>query len=89
MDGAVSSAKCDLGRIREAFRHYVRTEGAKERENIFAPILNSLKSVDPDTRSDTSVLVPGCGLGRLAWEICDLGILSNWLQPSDVGWLEC
>ena len=78
VDGAVSSAKGDLGRVREAFRHYVRdwsTEGGKERETIFAPILNILKSVDPDTRPDISVLVPGCGLGRLAWEISDLGML--------------
>ena len=77
VNGAVSSANGDLGRVREAFRHYVRdwsTEGAKERDKIFAPILSVLKSVDPINRSDTSVLLPGCGLGRLAWEISDLGI---------------
>ena len=77
VDGAVSSAQGDLGRVREAFRHYVRDwsmEGAKERETTFAPILSVLNSVDPDTRSNMSVLVPGCGLGRLAWEISNLGI---------------
>jgi hypothetical protein len=79
VDGAVSSAKGDLGRVREAFRHYVcDSPGEARNENRFLCPYSSniLKSVDPDFRSDTSVLVPGCGLGRLAWEISDLGILS-------------
>ncbi|KAK2463059.1 hypothetical protein APHAL10511_004714 [Amanita phalloides] len=72
----VSPAKGDLGRARESIRHYVRdwsTEGAKEREKIFGPIIDLLKTVDPPKRQNTSVLVPGCGLGRLAWEISELG----------------
>src|SRR6266550_7679225 len=79
---AVSSANGDLGTVRAAFRHYVRdwsAEGAKERDKIFAPILSVLKSVDPTNRSDMSVLVPGCGLGRLAWEISDLGIFPTFV----------
>ncbi|KAF8885965.1 N2227-domain-containing protein [Infundibulicybe gibba] len=66
----------DLGRVREALKHYVRdwsTEGARERERIFSPILDFLREVDPAERSMKTVLIPGSGLGRLAWEISELG----------------
>ncbi|KAF9012622.1 N2227-like protein-domain-containing protein [Cyathus striatus] len=64
----------DLGRVREAMKHFVRdwsSEGVRERERIFEPILNALRG--PRERFKDSVLVPGCGLGRLAWEISQLG----------------
>ena len=64
----------DLGRVRESLKHFVRDwseEGSVERTRIFAPILDFLGNVD----SNAKVLVPGCGLGRLAWEISQLGML--------------
>lgn len=66
----------DLGRVRETLKHFVRdwsAEGARERDVIFTPILDALQRVPPDQRADMHVLVPGAGLGRLAWEISQLG----------------
>ncbi|KAF9562969.1 N2227-domain-containing protein [Agrocybe pediades] len=63
----------DLGRVRESLKHFVRDwseEGEAERRRIFTPILDLLRTVDPVGKT---VLVPGCGLGRLAWEISQLG----------------
>jgi carnosine N-methyltransferase len=69
-----------LGRVRETLKHFVRDwseEGKEEREKIFQPILDVLKEVDEDQRASMKVLVPGCGLGRLAWEVSQFGILPS------------
>ena len=66
----------DLGRVRESLKHFVRDwsdEGRVEREKIFAPILDVLREHEPGARRDMRVLVPGAGLGRLAWDISELG----------------
>ncbi|KAG6889294.1 hypothetical protein C0992_005710 [Termitomyces sp. T32_za158] len=66
----------DIGRVREALKHFVRdwsTYGATERERMFRPILDILKAVDVSERLGKRILVPGSGLGRLAWEISQLG----------------
>ena len=66
----------DLGRVRETLKHFVRDwsfEGQEEREAIFSPILDALALTPADRRADMRVLVPGAGLGRLAWEISQLG----------------
>ncbi|KAH9922588.1 N2227-domain-containing protein [Amylocystis lapponica] len=66
----------DLGRVRESLKHFVRDwsdEGVSERSRIFGPILEVLKGVDAMGRGSMRVLVPGAGLGRLAWEISQLG----------------
>ena len=66
----------DLARIRETLKHFVRDwslEGEEERTAIFQPILRALSVTPPDRRADLHVLVPGAGLGRLAWEISQLG----------------
>lgn len=65
-----------LHRAREALRHFVRDwseEGGPERIKIFEPILSVLREIPEDQRSRMRILVPGCGLGRLAWEISELG----------------
>lgn len=65
-----------LNRAREAFRHFIRDwseEGAPERTRIFEPILKVLDKVPINEREKMRVLVPGCGLGRLAWEVSELG----------------
>jgi hypothetical protein len=72
----LGSQDVNVGRVRESFRHFVRDwseEGKEEREQVFTPILKVLLDVDPDERSVKNVLVPGSGLGRLAWEISQLG----------------
>lgn len=66
----------DLARVREALKHFVRdwsTEGAHERDIIFTPILEVLRQVPHDQRAGRKVLIPGSGLGRLAWEVSELG----------------
>jgi len=71
----------DLVRVRESLKHFVRDwseEGAEERKRIFAPILDVLKEVAAEERGGIKILVPGCGLGRLAWEIAQLGMLFCW-----------
>ncbi|RXW25004.1 hypothetical protein EST38_g854 [Candolleomyces aberdarensis] len=66
----------DLARVRESLKHFVRDwseVGKQERERTFAPILNLLSRIEPEQRDRTRILVPGSGLGRLAWEISQLG----------------
>jgi len=62
--------------VRETLKHFVRDwseEGKEEREKIFQPIFDVLKEVGEDQRGSMKVLIPGCGLGRLAWEVSQLG----------------
>lgn len=71
-----SAGSGDLGRVRESLKHFIRDwsqEGANERQRIFQPILNVLQRVDHTERKGLKVLVPGSGLGRLAWEISQMG----------------
>ncbi|KAJ7645998.1 N2227-like protein-domain-containing protein [Mycena polygramma] len=66
----------DLMRVRESLKHFIRdwsADGLREREKIFAPILDVLRTVEIGDRAGKRVLVPGSGLGRLAWEISELG----------------
>ncbi|KAF7294082.1 N2227 domain-containing protein [Mycena kentingensis (nom. inval.)] len=68
----------DLMRVKEALKHFIRdwsAEGLSERDKIFSPILEVLRR--DDDRSGKRVLVPGAGLGRLAWEISELGFLET------------
>ena len=72
----VNMVSPDLVRVRESLKHFIRDwseEGADERTRTFAPILDVLREVDPSRRAEMKILVPGCGLGRLAWEISQLG----------------
>ncbi len=78
----------DLARVREALKHFVRDwseEGKIEREKIFQPILQVLNQTTLSKREDIKVLVPGSGLGRLAWEISQLGKSKLLVFQRDVG----
>lgn len=80
-ESRIDTDAADLGRVRESLKHFVRDwseEGVEERTRIFAPILDLLKEVATKERKEMKVLVPGCGLGRLAWEIAQLGMLFCW-----------
>ncbi|KAJ7198454.1 N2227-like protein-domain-containing protein [Mycena pura] len=73
----------DVMRVREALKHFVRdwsTDGVGEREKIFTPILDVLRQVGG--RDFKRVLVPGSGLGRLAWEISELGFKTTAVELS-------
>ncbi|KXN85689.1 hypothetical protein AN958_10872 [Leucoagaricus sp. SymC.cos] len=75
----------DLSRVRESLKHFVRdwsAEGAQEREKIFLPILRVLEQVPLPGRARTTILVPGSGLGRLAWEISQLGFNTKAVEFS-------
>ncbi|KAG6906918.1 hypothetical protein DXG01_011377 [Tephrocybe rancida] len=74
--GEPSAGNGDLGRVRESLKHFIRdwsADGAAERERIFQPILDVLKLVDESERPGKRILVPGSGLGRLAWDVSQLG----------------
>lgn len=74
----LKSSSGDLHKVRESLKHFVRDwsqEGFEERGAFFGPILEIFQQLD-GTRKPT-VLVPGCGLGRLAWEISELGMQRN------------
>ena len=67
-------------KIRSTLRSFVRDwaeEGAGERAACYAPILEALERHFPRSegrdRGSRKVLVPGCGLGRLAMEIAARG----------------
>ncbi|PVU91826.1 hypothetical protein BB561_004185 [Smittium simulii] len=68
-----------LERLKSALNMMVRdwsSEGSYERNLTYAPILRFLKKHFPAEkkcdRSNTKILVPGAGLGRLAFEIASL-----------------
>lgn len=70
----------DLSRVRESLKHFIRdwsAAGSSERQRIFDPILNVLRQVNSSERPTKRILVPGSGLGRLAWEISELGMPSS------------
>ena len=69
----------DHAKVREALKHFVRDwsdEGRPERTHTFGLVLDALKKSEREVsqRREKRVLVPGAGLGRLAWEISQLGL---------------
>jgi len=79
-----SQAENDLAqdKVRSTIRSLVRDwaiEGKPERDACYTPILEALVKSFPEdgprARRTRKVLVPGCGLGRLAMEIAALGKL--------------
>lgn len=74
----------NVGKVRSTLRQIVRdwaSEGEKEREMCFNPILDEIKRVFPNTKNEIgelySILTPGSGLGRLSFEIAKLGYKSQ------------
>lgn len=83
--GQAGQAERDLrqDKVRSTLRSFVRDwaeEGREEREACYGPILNALEDHFPEGRGNVKVLVPGCGLGRLAMEIAALGF---WAQGNE------
>ncbi|GAA6018443.1 hypothetical protein JCM10207_000896 [Rhodosporidiobolus poonsookiae] len=73
--GLRSKLHTEQGRVVETLKHFVRdwsAEGKSERDALFPPILDALTG-EYSEREGKKVLVPGCGLGRLAYEIALLG----------------
>ncbi|CAK1548857.1 unnamed protein product [Leptosia nina] len=70
----------DVEKVQSVLKNIVRdwsAAGAAEREQCYKPILDELEARFPEEnfndRSHIKVLVPGAGLGRLAWEVSVMG----------------
>ena len=75
----------DFENLRSLLRQMVRdwsAEGAAERAACYAPILASLKAAFPCAEG-VRVLVPGAGLGRLAYELVQRGFST---QGNEFSW---
>lgn len=67
----------EFGVVDLAFGHLSRdwsTQGAKERQAVFPPVLDALEQHFGGNGRGEKVLVPGSGMGRLASDIADLGV---------------
>jgi carnosine N-methyltransferase len=64
--------KKQVRNILKQLRREWSAEGAIERDPIFQPIMEEIKSLFPKPLG-VSVLVPGCGLGRLPYELASAG----------------
>ena len=100
--GRPAQADTDLAqdKIRSILRSFVRDwskEGADERRKCYEPCLDTLEKhwmgKQRETGEEIKVLVPGCGLARLAMEIAARGEMSlgsaSWtassVHPADMG----
>lgn len=70
----------DHDKVRSSLRQFVRdwsSEGAVERDRTYKPLVEALEShfsdLDIDERGAIYVLVPGAGLGRLAYDVARRG----------------
>jgi carnosine N-methyltransferase len=64
-------------KVRSTLRSFVRDWsdfGKQEREACYSPILEVLGREFPEERGGKKVLIPGCGLGRLAMEVAAMGM---------------
>ncbi|KAG1719874.1 N2227-domain-containing protein [Suillus lakei] len=71
----------DMDKLRSTLKQFVRDwsqEGKEERETCYTPMKDALVAhfsdkPSPDSRQNIRVLVPGAGLGRLAYDVANLG----------------
>ncbi|KAM6930614.1 carnosine N-methyltransferase [Xenentodon cancila] len=69
----------DMDKLKSTIKQFVRDwseAGQAERDSCYKPIVQEIERLFPSDQYDVSkvsVLVPGAGLGRLAWEIAQLG----------------
>lgn len=74
----VRPTKYDMDKVQSTLKQIVRdwsSAGAEERRDCYGRILDKLEKYFPNAedRTDKKVLVPGAGLGRLAFEIAKQG----------------
>jgi len=70
----------EVDKVKSTLKQFVRDwskEGKIEREQTYTPIINALlefyKDIPENERYKLNILVPGAGLGRLAYDITKLG----------------
>ncbi|KAM8793109.1 carnosine N-methyltransferase isoform 2-T2 [Eudromia elegans] len=75
----IPASTFDMDKLKSTLKQFVRDwseEGKVERDSCYQPIISEIVKNFPKERWDFSkvnILVPGAGLGRLAWEIAMLG----------------
>ncbi|XP_042278145.1 carnosine N-methyltransferase isoform X2 [Thunnus maccoyii] len=75
------SSTFDMDKLKSTIKQFVRDwseTGQAERDSCYQPIIQEIQRLFPSDQYDVSkvsVLVPGAGLGRLAWEIARLGYI--------------
>ncbi|CAB1422739.1 unnamed protein product [Pleuronectes platessa] len=75
------STTFDMDKLKSTIKQFVRDwsdEGQAERDSCYRPIIQEIQRLFPCDQYDVSkvsVLIPGAGLGRLAWEIASLGYI--------------
>nr|XP_015827710.2 carnosine N-methyltransferase isoform X1 [Nothobranchius furzeri] len=75
------SSTFDMDKLKSTIKQFVRDwseVGKAERDSCYKPIIREIQRLFPSDKYDVSkvsVLVPGAGLGRLAWEIAQLGYM--------------
>ncbi|XP_030647685.1 carnosine N-methyltransferase [Chanos chanos] len=73
------SSTFDMDKLKSTIKQFVRDwseAGKAERDSCYKPLIEEIQRRFPQDQCDVStvkVLVPGAGLGRLAWEITRLG----------------
>lgn len=78
----ITAFHSEMEKVKSTLRQISREwseEGKQERDQSFAPILTELEKLFPrkNDRKRYKVLTPGCGLGRLSWEIANMGFVSQ------------
>ncbi|KAL9597229.1 MAG: hypothetical protein Q9219_005272 [cf. Caloplaca sp. 3 TL-2023] len=78
LDWCDQATEADLDKARTTIRQLYRdwsAEGAEERRASYAPVLRDIAYAFADVpdKRDVRVLVPGAGLGRLVFELCNWG----------------
>ncbi|KAK6312890.1 hypothetical protein J4Q44_G00162370 [Coregonus suidteri] len=74
-----TSSMFDIDKLKSTIKQFVRDwseAGQAERNSCYLPLIQEIQRLFPSDKCDVSkvsVLVPGAGLGRLAWEIARLG----------------
>ncbi|KAM9330709.1 carnosine N-methyltransferase [Gastrophryne carolinensis] len=69
----------DMDKLKSTIKQFVRdwsADGKAERDACYQPIIEEILKTFPKDKCDVSeisILVPGAGLGRLAWEIANHG----------------
>lgn len=71
-----NTSELDMDNVRTVLKQLGREwseVGAEERRQSFSPIINAVQAAFPgeETRPHVRILVPGTGLGRLAWELAN------------------
>jgi len=74
------TAPMDIEKVHSTLKSFVRdwsSDGKAERDQCYKPILNEIDRIfghlNTAQRSSTNILVPGAGLGRLAFDIASQG----------------